>query len=153
MKKITLLFILLTGIMVAQEEKSYNYFDKGTVSCGTLFSYQSYDSGNEVSLEYTETSTQLGHEPFIFFKIQPLINYFIKPNISIDGIFGSITHKTKYPDDDEESKSSLIGAGITYYYQNFYIGGGIVNQSNEYEHGDNEFGSSQQFMNLNGGYL
>ena len=23
-----------------QEEKSYNHFDKGTISCGTLFSYQ-----------------------------------------------------------------------------------------------------------------
>ena len=71
----------------------------------------------------------------------------------IDGIFGSITHKTKYPDDDEESKSSLIGAGITYYYQNFYIGGGIIKQSSESESGEWSYESSQQFMNFNGGYL
>ena len=49
--------------MLAQEEKSYNYFNKGTVSCGTLFSYQSYDSGNEVSLEHSGTTTQLGQKP------------------------------------------------------------------------------------------
>ena len=116
MRKLTLLFILSTGILLTQEEKSYNYFDKGTVSCGTLFSYQSYDSGNEVSLEHSGTDTQLGQQPYIRFKIQPLISYFIKPNISIDGIFGSITTEIEYPDDDHmdyESKTSMIGAGIT----------------------------------------
>ena len=46
MKKLIFIFIILTGIMVAQEENTYNYFDKGTISCGTLFSYQSYDSGS-----------------------------------------------------------------------------------------------------------
>ena len=133
-----------------------NYFDKGTVSCGALFSYQSYDSGNEVSLEHSGTSTQLGQKPSIYFKIQPLINYFYKPNISIDGIFGSITTETEYPDDDYndyESKTSMIGAGITYYYQNFYIGGGIIKQSSESESGEWSYESSQQFMNFNGGYL
>jgi len=155
MKKLTLLFILLTGVMVAQEEKSYNYFDKGTVSCGTLFSYQSYDSGNEVSFEHSGTTTQLGQKPYIYFKIQPLINYFYKPNISIDGIFGSITEKTEYDDDDDddEYKTSMIGMGTTYYYQNFYIGGGIIKQSSESESGEWSYESSQQFMNFNGGYL
>ena len=123
MRKLTLLFILSTGILLTQEEKSYNYFDKGTVSCGTLFSYQSYDSGNEMSLQHSGTTTQLGQQTHIYFKIQPLINYFIKPNLSIDGIFGSATDKIEYDDydDDDEDKSSMIGVGITQYYNNFYI--------------------------------
>ena len=156
MRKLTLLFILSTGILLTQEDKSYNYFDKGTVSCGTLFSYQSYDSGNEMSFQHSGTTTQLGQQAYIYLRIQPLINYFIKPNLSIDGIFGSETDKVDYDDDDyddDDYKSSMIGAGITQYYNNFYIGGGIIKQSNEGKSGEWSYESSQQFMNFNGGYL
>ena len=55
--------------------------------------------------------------------------------------------------DDDEYKTSMIGVGTTYYYQNFYIGGGIIKQSSESESGEWSYESSQQFMNFNGGYL
>ena len=135
MKKIILLLLLLTGLLMAQ-------FEAGTVSVGSLMSYSSYKASNDDDDPLIVTS--IGSTQSIL-TVKPNLSFFILRNLSIDGILGF----TLQNEGNSELSRKIFGGGATFYLGNIYFGGGILEMSSDY--GDHD--TSSNYAELHGGYL
>ena len=136
MKKLILSMILLFGFSHAQ-------FKIGTISAGTLLNYSVYNPTGEGGNAYGKAV--VGSQTIIYQSIKPTISYFVKPNLSVDGLVGrtSITYK------GDKTSQSLIGGGLTYYLGMPYIGGSFIRMNSDTD----LYNSSSNDLEFHGGYL
>ena len=102
-------------------------FSQGTLSIGSLFSYYSVDPGDDY--DYKESGNTIGTAANISFTIKPTFSFFIKPNLSLDGHMGFMSHEVEneVTGEDYETSSRLLGIGATTYSGTLYGGGGFAN--------------------------
>jgi hypothetical protein len=124
-------------------------FSQGTVSIGSIFSYSSFDPGND--FDYNRSTYAIGTQ-LSSLLIIPTLNFFIRPNLSLDGNIGYMSSEIDYDEsgyEDYEQSSTLIGIGATFYEGGLYGGGGFVNIIQDSEDSD----VSSKYFELHAGVL
>ena len=122
---------------------SHAQFEIGTISAGALLNYSVYNPTGEGGDAYGKAV--VGSQAIVYQSIKPTISYFIKSNLSVDGLIGrtSVTYK------GDKTSQSLIGGGLTYYLGKPYIGGSFIRMSSDTD----SFESSSNDLEIHGGYL
>ena len=131
-------------------EAQKTQFSQGTMSIGSLFSYYSFDPGDDYA--YEESGKRIGTAPEISFTIKPLFSYFIKPNLSLDGHMGFMSSERDNEGEgveDYKASSTLIGIGATFYVEGLYGGGGFARTKNNNNYSD----ASSNYFELHVGVL